>query len=133
MTDETLVEHFEAGEVPPDGFHHADHVRAAWWYLRNRALPSAINDFSVALRNFATRQGKPGLYHETITVAFLLVINERLDRTGRDANWAEFAARNPDLMTWRPSVLDRYYLEETLRSDRARRTFVMPDRLASGS
>ncbi len=131
MNDEALVRLFEEGVAPPDGFHHADHVRVACWYLRGRALPCALNDFSVALRNFATKQGKPDLYHETITIAFLLVISERLDRTGRDATWLEFAERNPDLLTWRPSVLDRYYLEETLRSDRAKRTFVMPDRLAA--
>jgi hypothetical protein len=37
-----------------------------------------------------------------------------------------FAARNPDLFAWKPSILDRYYDPETLRSDRARRVFVMP-------
>jgi hypothetical protein len=38
-----------------------------------------------------------------------------------------FAARNPDLLAWNPSVLDRYYDRETLGSDRARRVFLMPD------
>jgi hypothetical protein len=47
-----------------------------------------------------------------------------------DDGWTEFAARHPDLLTWRPSILDRYYKPETLASIRARQTFVMPDRLA---
>ena len=129
MDEESLVRLFEAGEVPPDGFHHRDHVRVAWWYLRQLPLPEALTRFSVALRRFAIAQGKPDLFHETITTAYVLLINERLDAAGRDVAWPEFAARNPDLLTWRPSVLDRYYRAETLSSDRARRVFLMPDRV----
>jgi hypothetical protein len=101
---------------------------AAWWYLRNHPLPEALARFSAALRRFATAHGKPERYHETVTVAFLLIIGERLgDR--EQAPWEAFAAANPDLLTWKPSVLDLYYRQETLWSERARRTFVMPDRL----
>ena len=130
MDDVTLVRSFEAGEVPPDGFHHRDHVRVAWWYLRESPLPEALGRFVSALRRFAAAQRKPDLYHETITTAYLLLINERLDDGGRDLGWEEFARRNPDLLTWKPSILARFYREDTLASARAKRTFVMPDRLA---
>jgi hypothetical protein len=129
MEDERLIELFEAGEAPPEGFHHEHHVRAAWWYLRQHRLPEALVRFSTALHRFALAHGKPQLFHETITVAYMLLINERLDTTGRDASWEVFASENGDLLSWRPSVLDRYYRAETLQSERARRTFVMPDRL----
>jgi hypothetical protein len=129
VDDETLVELFESGVVPPEGFHHREHVRVAWWYLCRYPLPEALARFSTALRNFAVAQGKPDLYHETITTAYLLLINERLD--GHPGTpWTAFAESNPDLLTWRPSILDRYYRPETLGSDRAKRTFVLPDRLA---
>jgi len=130
MDDVTLIRLFEAGEVPPDGFHHRDHVRVAWWYLRESPLPEALVRFVSGLRRFAAAQGKPDLYHETITTAYLLLINERLDDGGRDVGWEEFARRNPDLLTWKPSILARFYREDTLASARAKRTFVMPDRLA---
>jgi len=128
MTDDELVRCFEAGEAPPDGFHHREHVRVAWWYARQQAWHVALAKFRDALRRFAIAQGKPDLYHETITTAFLVLIAERLDGDARDWTWEEFAARNADLLTWRPSILDRYYQPETLASDRARRTFVLPDR-----
>jgi hypothetical protein len=129
MDDEALVAAFEAGHEPPGGFHHREHVRVAWYYLQRHALPDALVCFSAALRHFAVAQGKPGLYHETITTAYLLLINERLDGPGRAVPWDEFADRNPDLLSSRPSVLERYYYKETLMSERARRTFVLPDRL----
>jgi len=130
IDDESLIRSFEAGEEPAGGFHHAEHVRVAWWYLRQHPWPEALARFGAALRRFAAAQGKPNLFHETITTAFVLVINQRLDDADRHAPWTDFVAQNPDLLTWRPSVLDRYYRPDTLQSERARRPFLLPDRLA---
>lgn len=129
MTDEELLAAFERGVEPEGGFHHAQHVRVAWLYLRSLALPEALARFTSKLRAFAAAQGSPGLYHETITVAFMLVIAERAGDPEAPSTWDAFAARNPDLLAWKPSVLDRYYRNETLWSDRAKRGFVMPDRM----
>ena len=131
MDDETLVRTFEAGEVPQHGFHHAEHVRVAWYYLRRLPLPDALARFRAALQRYAVARGKPGLYHETITVAYVLLINERIDGAAPEMSWDAFAAGNPDLLFWHPSILDRYYQPSTLASERARRTFVLPDRLRS--
>ena len=129
MTDEQLMQDFEAGRSPVGGFHHREHVRVAWNYLRAHPLPEALGRFCGGLRRFAESQGAPGLYHETITTAYVLLINERLDGSARTLTWEAFAGRNPDLLFWKPSVLDRYYHSDTLKSERARRTFVLPDRL----
>jgi hypothetical protein len=82
------------------------------------------------LQRFAEAQGATQKYHETITTAYVLLINERLETDGRNLTWEEFAAQHTDLLAWQPSILDRYYTRETLMSDRARSTFVMPDRIA---
>ena len=128
LDEDTLLRSFEAGEAPDGGFHHAQHVRVAWYYLKRHTFPEALARFSAGLRHFAERQNKPDLYHETITVAYVLLINERIAEDP-EVEWLEFARLNPDLFSWRPSVLDRYYRPETLASPRAKRTFVMPDRL----
>jgi hypothetical protein len=129
LTDEGLIREFEAGREPAGGFHHRQHVRVAWWYVKRHPLPEALSRFIDGLKRFAAALGTPELYHETITVAFVLLINERLDETGRAATWEEFAGAHPDLLAWKPSILDRYYRAETLASSRAKRVFVMPDRL----
>jgi hypothetical protein len=57
----------------------------------------------------------------------ILVQERRAPRGAED--WPAFAGRNPELLAWKPSVLEtRYYQEETLWSDRARASFVLPDR-----
>lgn len=122
MTDEQLVCAFEAAEL--EAFPHADHVRAAWWYVTHEPLLVAIARFRAALRRFATAKGKPDRYHETITIALLLLIAERR-REGEP--WEAFAARNPDLLQWPCPALMRLYSGEVLDSPRARAAFVMPD------
>ena len=130
MDDRELVNAFERGIVGEGGFHHAQHVRVAWYYLRHRPLLNALGTFQMRLRSFAAAQNKPDLYHETITTAYVLLINQRVQaHSAREEDWETFAARNADLLSWKPCILQRYYRDETLWSDLARRTFVMPDRL----
>ena len=128
MTDEELIAQFESGSLPAVGFHHADHVRVAFAYLGRYPLLQALEKFSAALRCFAASQGKPNLYNETITWAYLFLIHERISRTAERQTWEQFATENPDLLTWKDGVLKRYYAEETLHSDLAKRVFVLPDR-----
>jgi hypothetical protein len=126
MTDDDFVRSFEDCTLPNSAFHHRDHVRLAWIYLRRLPPLDALARFTASLRRFAAFHGHPGLYHETITWAFLFLIHERMPDASESEIWEEFAARNPDLLAWQPSILDAYYDPETLRSERARRRFVLP-------
>jgi hypothetical protein len=128
MTGEELIKQFEDGTTPATTFHHADHVRLAFEYLRRYPALEALEKFSAALQRFAAAQGKAQRYHETITWAYLLLIRERMARADRTQRWEEFAERNADLLIWRGGVLATLYRQETLDSDLARRTFVLPDR-----
>jgi hypothetical protein len=127
--DRQLFAEFEAGTLPAAGFRHRDHVRLAWLYLREQPLLGAIAAFSAALKRFTQRNGVEHRYHETITWAYLCLIHERMARDGRDRPWDDFAAANPDLFDPGDPILRRYYTEETLGSDLARRVFVLPERL----
>jgi hypothetical protein len=125
MTDSDFVYAFEACTLTD--FHHRDHVRLAWIFLREQPLLEALERFTTSLKRFATSQGSPGLYHATITWAYLLLIHERMERMPTD-DFESFARGNADLLTWKPSVLDVYYDRATLDSELARRTFLMPSR-----
>lgn len=124
LTNDELFDGFERATL--ESFHHADHVRTAWLYVRRHGMPAALTEFTTALKRFAIAKGAPNLYHETITWAYLLLIAERLRDTPTDS-WTEFSAAHPELLTWKPSILDRYYSAELLWSDRAKTSFVMPD------
>ncbi len=128
MTGAELIQQFEDGATDAASFHHAEHVRLAFEYLCRYPVLVALERFSDALRRFAAAQGKAQRYHETITWAYLLLIHERQARAACSQTWEEFAERNPDLLIWEGGVLATLYRPETLDSDLARRTFVLPDR-----
>ncbi|MFS8085386.1 MAG: hypothetical protein ACMG6H_07125 [Acidobacteriota bacterium] len=127
MEDEEFIRRFEDCTFPADQFHHPEHVRVVWLYLRRYSVLETLARFSDSLKRFATANGKPNLYHETITWTYVFLINERMNRNGRADTWEEFASRNADLFDWQNSILKTYYREETLGSELARRTFVFPD------
>jgi hypothetical protein len=125
LPEAELIRAFEAGRLA--GFHHREHVRLAWAYLRERPLLEALPRFVEGLRRFAAAHGVPEKYHATVTWAYLLLIHERMRGAPGMGRFDAFAAANPDLLVWKPSVLERYYRRETLDSERARGTFVLPD------
>jgi hypothetical protein len=127
MNGPELLEAFEQCTLPNHDFHHRDHVHVIWSYLRQMPMLEALQRFRSALQRFAAHHGKTMLYHETITWAYVALIHERMQQRP-DLEWDEFSRQNSDLLTWRPSVLERYYLPETLSSDLARRIFILPDR-----
>lgn len=126
-----LLRGFLDTTLPAEQFHHAQHVEVAWLFVRDHGMPAALGEFTAAIKRFANSKGATGLYHQTITWAFLLLIAERQAKCGAVA-WDAFAAANPDLLVWKPSILERYYSREVLKSDLARRVFVFPDRVRDG-
>ena len=121
-----LLARFLDTTLPADQFHHEQHAHVAWLFVREHGMPAALGEFTGAIKRFAAAKGAHGLYHETITWAFLLLIAERQARTGAES-WQQFAASHPDLLVWKPSILNRYYSKQLLASDLARRAFVFPD------
>ena len=129
MTDQELMDQFDRGTLPNECFHHREHVRVAFLYLSRHPALEAIQLFSRALQRFAAAHGKPQLYHETITWAFMFLIRERMARSETQPTWDEFSRSNADLLAWENRPLSRYYREETLASELARAVFIFPDKL----
>ena len=127
MSNEELILSFESDAIPEESFHHADHVRLAFAYLCEYPVLQALEKFASALKRFAAARGKTQLYNETITCAYFFLIRERMaDCEGED--WEVFAHKNPDLLTWKGGILSCYYRDATLKSDLARKVFVLPDK-----
>ena len=129
MSDDDFIAQLEACTLPESRFHHADHLHAAWLYLTRFPMTEAIARFSWTLRSYVASLGKADRYHETITWAYLFLLNERIRCSQSVRTWEEFAAAHSDLFDWKNSILLKYYREETLQSEIARRIFIMPDRL----
>jgi hypothetical protein len=128
MTDDELLSGFENSTIPNEAFHHEEHVRVAFLYLSRYPALEALGRFSTALVRFAAAHGKTTLYNETVTWAYILLIRERLARSGCKQTWSEFRSANADLFDRNQDILKKYYKPETLQSELAKQTFVFPDR-----
>jgi hypothetical protein len=126
LTDEELLRSFEQATLPASAFPHRVHVHMAWLYLGRDPLPIALEKFITDLKKFAAANGAADKYHATITFAFMVLINERMERGSREASFEEFARANPDF--FEKDYLLRYYAAETLASPIAKKTFVLPAR-----
>jgi len=125
--DATLLARFEALEVAPADFHHAEHIRLAFSMLAAEVdFGRAAIRFRDALIRFATSIGAPGKYHETLTWAYLALVHERMV-AGTYASSLELLTAHPDLADHRTGALARYYdLDAITASPLARRVFVLP-------
>jgi hypothetical protein len=124
MTDQEFLQALENCTLPAADFSHRNHVRAAYLYLRDRSFGAAIDAMCATLQRYVRHLGKADRYHETITVAFMALVNAH--RVERDEPWEEFIARNPRLLD--SKLLATYYSPETLGAEAARRRFLLEPR-----
>ena len=115
---------FVRGEIAAADFPHREHVRMAFEMLQRHDFAESVLHYSRTLRGMAARAGQPQAFNQTITVAFLAVIAERMAH-GPGAGFADFAARNADLFD--RALLRRWYRPEQLASPLARGSFMLPD------
>lgn len=119
------LERFVRGEWDAAAFPHREHVRMGFEMLRRHDFAETVFLFSSALRAMAAKVGKPQAFHQTVTIAFLALIAERMHRHDY-AGYDCFARANVDL--FERAVLARWYDSERLATDAARRTFLLPER-----
>ena len=136
MNCDDFVRQLEDCTLPLRAFDHRAHVQAGFAYLQRHGYAGGLAAMANALRRFAAHHGKHGLYHETVTAAFLALIHQRMAEdlaalgqeialAGAQAlDWERFAGSHPDLFAH--DLLARYYSKDTLRSDLARHCFVLP-------
>jgi len=117
----------EAGALDLMAFPHAEHLRLGYEMLARYSFGDAVTRYSRGLKLLVAKAGRPEVYNETVTVAFLALIGER--RVREHASWSEFVSANPDLLDKR--CLEHWYSPEQLESELARRTFCLPRRRVS--
>lgn len=124
--DEKFLWALETCVLPESEFGHAAHVRAAYLYLGAADFASALPRLQRTIKAYATSLGRPARYHETMTVAYLALIQQHIAERGDGGSWDAFQVQNPEL--FRPDLLLHFYSPSRLASGLARRLFLLPDR-----
>ena len=127
MSDDQFLAAFLDSSMPPAGFDHLGHLRAAWLLLQRRPLEDAVSETCNAIAQLATRLGVPGKYNRTLSEALVRLMAHG-GATDRALSWPDFLAANADLVGSARLVLARHYSDDTLNSAVAQECFTPPDR-----
>ena len=123
--DSEFLRSFEACEIPNAGFHHRDHIRLACLYVQ-RYGPGASERICESIRAFAAAHGKSDKYHQTVTIAWMELVQQAVRSSPPDARFEDIVARFPALLD--KNHLGEFYSEQILISQMAKQIFVPPDR-----
>jgi hypothetical protein len=125
LGDEEFVRAFESCELAGASFHHADHVRITWIYIRVHGAEGATERMLTEIRRFAAHNGSPQKFHFTQTCAWVrLIATAQCDSAGVKT-FVEFVAAHPELLN--ANALARYYSKSVLESPAARAGWIDPD------
>jgi len=125
-SDQAFLQALEACVLPEADFGHAAHIRAAYLYLGAGEFASALARLQRTIRAYAGSLGRPDRYHETITVAYLALIQQHIAQRGDGGGWEGFERANPELFD--RDLLLHFYSRNQLQSALARRLFLLPQR-----
>jgi hypothetical protein len=132
MTDAEFARRIECGEIRSEDFHHREHLRVAWACLQAAdSVDAACARMCAAIRTFAAKAGRPGKYHETMTIFWVRLLADVRERmTGERELDAVLPAH--------PFLLDKdaplaCYSRARLFSDDARLAWQSPDLAPIGS
>lgn len=124
-TDADFLAAVEAATWPGANFKHREHVRLAWLCLREHGFDSGLARVRTLIQRYAAALGATGKYHETLTRAWVELVQVGLEAAPGVTSFDAFLEARPELSDSR--LLERHYRKETLDSPAARAGWVPPD------
>jgi hypothetical protein len=121
LDDDEFLEAFHSCSLRTSEFRHADHLRLAWLHLAREPFETALAQVRSEIQAFAKHHHLTGLYHETITTAWMLLL-----ATHQEKSFEEFLTRNEYQLS--SNLLHRFWTPELLASREARSHWIPPDR-----
>ena len=129
MDDEAFVAHFEAAHWKADQWHHREHIKIAYLYLRRYSFEEALFKLRKGIQALNAAQGVPETpergYHETMTRAWLRLVHVTLGVYGPAESADQFYEQNPQLS--QKKALRLFYSPQQFSSQNAKFEFVEPD------
>jgi len=126
LSDEEFVAAVEGAQYPHAEFHHPDHIRLAWIYVRQDGVLPAEERIARTIRAFATSHGHESKYHETVTRAWLRLVAAAHRLTPEVTAFDVFLAKHGWLLD--RGALSAFYSGSRLGSEEAKDGWADPDR-----
>lgn len=127
--DDAFLKKFEDASWPLDQWHHRQHIKVAYLFLRKLGLDEAGRRIAASIRAYNTAHKIPDTptsgYHETMTQAWVRLVDFAMKQYGPAKNADDFFDSHPEL--WQTKTLRLFYSRELFMSAEAKQRFVAPD------
>lgn len=127
--DETFLRDFEARRWPLEKWHHRDHVKIAYLYLRRYPFDQAAARIRDGIQSHNAVHNVPDSptsgYHETMTQAWLRLVDLVIREYGPAHDADAFVDEHPELS--QKKTLRLFYSRQRFMSPEAKVSFVEPD------
>ena len=129
LPDEAFLKAFEDCTLPFEQWKHRAHLKVAYLYLRHLPYAPALDKIRANIRRYNAATNTPETlergYHETMTVAWLRLVDFTLRAYGPAASAEEFLDAQEQLLNRK--ALRFFYSRDRLLSWQAKAVFVKPD------
>jgi hypothetical protein len=125
MSDDVFVRAFEACQLDPGKFYHADHIRLAWLYLQHHGPAEAEARLLEGIRKMAQHAGAPQKFHYTTTIAWARLVAAACCESDLCDSFYEWIKTHPKLLN--RYLLKEHYSAGKLESSQARCGWLDPD------
>ncbi len=126
-----LLARFERSSIPRTEWTHRAHVQIAYLHVKNYSYAVALDKLRSGIKSLnaanGVEEGPRSGYHETITVAFLRIVESTFHAydVAYPPSSEEFCDRHPELMC--SKLFRLFYSPIALADPRAKAEFVEPD------
>jgi hypothetical protein len=93
--DDEFMEAVEACTLPNAAFHHRNHLRLAWIYVCRFGYEAGSERMAASIRRYAAHQGATEKYHETVTRAWMDLVQDAVARANLLASFDTFLSAHP--------------------------------------
>jgi hypothetical protein len=121
--DQSFIEAFESGTLPNAAFHHRDHVRLSWLYLRRDGPEAGSRTILDGIRHFAAAHGAADRFHVTLTLFWVKLVQHLLEAFPAAATFDDLVAHFPRVLD--KSLVYQHYIPAHLSS--GRQSWQQPD------
>jgi transketolase len=129
ISDEDFLTQFESTAWPLANWHHRQHIKVAYLYLRRFPFEQAMVHIRERIKAYNAAKQLPDAllsgYHETMTQAWLHLVYFALCEGGAAESADAFYEQHPEL--WGKKIL-RFFYSAVFVTPEAKATFIPPDR-----
>jgi hypothetical protein len=98
LADDEFVRQMTSLTLSNDQFHHYDHIRLAWIFLREEEIGAATERMVRTLQAFGLHlRGNLSRYHDTLTRGFMRLVAAHIRMTPDIDRFEQFADKHPML------------------------------------